>query len=73
MQWFGSNRYGEKKLYKIFQYSEPIMHKLPLIGLISGFFLSFVGLSYYYNKKKVIFYFNQSSCRLYIKNNFLSN
>jgi len=54
MTWFGSNRYGEKKLYKIFQYNEPIMHKWPIIGLISGFFTCFLGLSYYYNRKKVI-------------------
>jgi hypothetical protein len=53
MQYFGSNRYGEKKFYKIFHFSEPSrVTFLYLTGAI-GFFCGFLALASYYNYKKV--------------------
>lgn len=53
MSWFGSNRFGEKKLYKTFHFNEQMSLKTPILAFILGLSICFISLSYYYNNKKV--------------------
>ena len=54
MNFFGSNKYGEKKFYKTFHYNEPIRQSYFIIAAVFGFFSCFYFLCSFYAWKKVI-------------------
>jgi hypothetical protein len=49
---FGTNKYGQKKIYKLERFQQPITKTYVYLLYIVGFNLGYLGLAAYYNKLK---------------------